>query len=77
MRKPLGNEICRGELTLPFREAVQVGNTVYLSGFLAMDQSGKIVGDDIERQTALCFERIAEVLERYGLGLDGIFKVTA
>lgn len=77
MRKDLGNQFFRGEQALPFREAIQVGDTVYLSGQLAFDEKGEILGDDIESQTARCIANIDSVLSGCNLGLADVYKVTA
>ena len=77
MRKPLGNQFYRGDQPLPFREAVRVGDVVYLSGQLAFGEHGEIVGETVSAQVQRCVANISDVLERCGLTLDDVFKVTA
>ena len=77
MIEPLGNQFFRGTRALPFREAVRVGEVVYLSGQLAFDTHGELVGDDITTQTRACIANITDVLHRCGLSLTDVFKVTA
>lgn len=75
--EPLGNQFFRGSHPLPFREAVKVSGVVYLSGQLAFDSEGQLVGDDIATQTHACIANIVDVLERCSLSLTDVFKVTA
>ena len=51
----------------PYSPGVNVGNTVYVSGVLAMDSDGKIVGEgDIKAQTRQVIESIKAVVEAAG-----------
>jgi aminoacrylate peracid reductase len=51
----------------PYSPGVKVGNTVYVSGVLAMDSDGKIVGEgDIKAQTRQVIESIKAVVEAAG-----------
>ncbi len=77
MIEPLGNQFFLGTQALPFREAVRVGEIVYLSGQLAFDGNGVLVGDDIATQTHACIANISDVLNRCGLSLANVFKVSA
>ena len=60
---------------MPFSEAVQVGNMLYLSG-----QVGNIPGEinvvsgGIGPETRQTMENIKEVLERYGSSMDQVVK---
>jgi reactive intermediate/imine deaminase len=60
---------------MPFSEAVQVGNMLYLSG-----QVGNIPGEmnvvpgGIGHETRQTMENIKEVLERYGSSMDQVVK---
>lgn len=77
MRKPLGKRFYRGQQAMPFREAVQIDNVVYLSGQLAFGEDGRLVGSDVASQTRQTFVNIERVLSGCGLTLDDVFKVTA
>jgi reactive intermediate/imine deaminase len=61
---------------LPFSEAVQVGNLLFLSGQLGLDADGKLVPGGIGPETRRTLENIRAVLERHGSSLDRIVKVT-
>jgi aminoacrylate peracid reductase len=51
----------------PYSPGVKVGNTVYVSGVLAMDGDGNIVGEgDIKAQTRQVIEAIKAVVEAAG-----------
>jgi reactive intermediate/imine deaminase len=61
---------------LPFSEAVQVGNLLYLSGQLGLGADGKLVRGGIGPETRQAMENVRAVLERHGSSLDRIVKVT-
>ncbi|MGE4334841.1 MAG: RidA family protein [Pigmentiphaga sp.] len=61
---------------LPFSKAVRIGNTVHLSGVLALDANGNLAGDSTAEQTRAVLESIATVLSEMGSGLDRVVKVT-
>jgi aminoacrylate peracid reductase len=51
----------------PYSPGVRVGNTVYVSGVLAMDSAGNTVGEgDIKAQTRQVIESIKSVVEAAG-----------
>ncbi|CAA9394327.1 MAG: RidA/YER057c/UK114 superfamily protein [uncultured Rubrobacteraceae bacterium] len=53
------------------------GRTVYVSGQVAMDAEGDVVGEgDAKAQTQKVLENVAVVLEEAGGSLDDIVKVT-
>jgi reactive intermediate/imine deaminase len=62
--------------SFPLSEAVRVGNTLYLSGQIGMDSSGKLVSGGIVPETRQTMENIKATLERYGSSLDHIIKAT-
>jgi 2-iminobutanoate/2-iminopropanoate deaminase len=59
----------------PFSEAVQVGQTLYLSAMIGLDGEGKLA-EGFEPQVHWIMKNTAEILERYGLGLEHVFKAT-
>jgi reactive intermediate/imine deaminase len=59
---------------VPFSAAVRVGNTLYLSGQLGVDASGKLVPGGIVAETRQTLENIKTTLERHGSSLDHIVK---
>jgi reactive intermediate/imine deaminase len=60
---------------LPFSDAVQVGDVLYLSGALG-NVPGKmeLVAGGIEGETRQMFGNIARTLEQNGLSFDDVFK---
>ena len=61
---------------LPLSQARQVGNTVYVSGQIAYDANGNLVGEgDMRAQTRQVFENIRTVLESAGSSLKDIVKI--
>ncbi len=66
-----------GNSSLPFSEAVQVGDMLYLSGQLGTDSSGRLVPGGIGPETRQALTNIASILERHGSSLDRVVKCTA
>ena len=62
---------------LPLSQAKQIGNTIYVSGQIAYDSDGKLVGEgDMKVQTRQVFDNIRDVLESAGSSLKDIVKIT-
>jgi reactive intermediate/imine deaminase len=61
---------------LPFAEAVQVGDLLFLSGQIGLDGSGKLVGGGVGAETRQAMENVRAALERRGSSLDRVVKVT-
>lgn len=60
----------------PYSQAVQVGNTVYLSGQTPIDPAtGELVVGDISTQARQVFENLKAVLAAAGLGFDNVARV--
>ena len=60
--------------TLPFSPAVKVGNTLYLSGQLGTDSTGKLVAGGIEAETRQTLTNIKRLLEANGSSMDRVVK---
>ena len=61
----------------PYSQAVWAGDTLYLSGQIAINPSiGKLVSGGIEEQTTQIFHNMTEVLKAANLTLDNIVKTT-
>lgn len=51
----------------PYSPGTKAGNTVYVSGMLALDANGQVVGPgDIKTQTRVALDSIKEVIEEAG-----------
>jgi 2-iminobutanoate/2-iminopropanoate deaminase len=61
---------------LPFSEAVEVGNLVFLSGQIGSGADGKLVAGGIRAETKQTMANIAAVLQRLGLSMDRVVKAT-
>lgn len=62
--------------SLPFSEAVRVGNMLYLSGQIGVDSAVKLVPGGVAAETRQTMDNIKAVLERHGCTLDHVVKVT-
>jgi enamine deaminase RidA (YjgF/YER057c/UK114 family) len=61
----------------PASAAIKVGNLVFISGQVALDQDGRVVGkDDIRAQSQHVFQALKTILEEAGCGMDGLVKIT-
>ena len=59
-------------------QGVQVGNTVYVSGQVAFDPQGNLVGgDDMGAQARQVFVNIQAVLAEAGATMEDVVKITA
>jgi 2-iminobutanoate/2-iminopropanoate deaminase len=65
-----------GENTLPFSEAVRVGDMLYLSGQLGTDSTGRLVPGGIGPETRQTLTNIAAILQRHGSSLEQVVKCT-
>jgi reactive intermediate/imine deaminase len=61
---------------LPFSDAVRVGNMLYLSGSIGIDDSMHVVPGGIEAETRQIMANVTKVLERNGSSLDHVIKAT-
>jgi len=55
-------------------DAVQVGDTIWVSGKVGIDQGGKIE-EGIEQQSRSAFQRIQDTLKHAGASLDDIVEI--
>jgi len=59
----------------PYSQAVQVGNTIYLSGQIAIDpETGEMAENDIQKQTTQVLQNIEAVLETAGFSLKDVVQ---
>jgi 2-iminobutanoate/2-iminopropanoate deaminase len=60
-----------------FTDAVRAGGFLHLSGIVAVDGEGRLVGeDDVVAQTRQVFENMRAVLAAGGCGFKDVVKVT-
>jgi len=61
---------------LGYSQGVRVGNVVYVSGQVALDSDGNVVGKgDFAAQTRRVFENLRSVLKSVGGDLDDIVRI--
>ena len=61
---------------LPLAQARQIGNTIYVSGQVAYNAEGQLVGEgDMKAQTRQVFDNIKAVLATAGVGMADIIKI--
>ena len=59
-----------------YSRAVKVGNTVEVSGTVATDEDGSLVGEgDAYRQTAYIYQKISAVLQKAGATMEHVVRV--
>ena len=62
---------------VPSSMGVKVGDTIYVSGHVAQDANGKVVGKgDMAAQTRQVFANIEAVLAEAGATLEDVVKIT-
>lgn len=60
-----------------FTDAVRAGELLFVSGIVAVDSEGRLVGgDDVVAQTRQVFENMRVVLASAGCGFENVVKVT-
>ncbi|MBO7710107.1 MAG: RidA family protein [Lachnospiraceae bacterium] len=61
----------------PYSQAVQAGNTIYVSGQLPIDPAtGAFAGEDIASQTRQSLTNIRNILEAAGTDMKSVVKTT-
>ncbi len=61
-----------------FSQAIQIGNAVYVSGQVALDAEGNVVGKgDMKAQTRQALENVKTVLQAAGASMSDVVKITA
>ena len=59
----------------PYNQAILSGNTLYLSGQIALSpQTGCLVGDNIKEQTLQCLTNINSILQEAGFDKSDIVR---
>ncbi len=60
----------------PYTQAVQYGNTIFLSGQIGIDRTGEFVSEDVVQQTNQAMKNIGFVLKEAGLSYENIIKTS-
>lgn len=68
---PVEGKVC------PFAKAIQIGETLYISGQVGIDRTIKSFPEDIGEQTKQCILNLNTVLESCGFTLEEVVKVKA
>ncbi len=63
-----------GGQNLPFCQATKAGGFVFVSGQVAMDETGEIIMGGIVPQTHKTMQNIIAILEKAGCGLEHVVK---
>ena len=61
---------------LPFSDAVRVGDLLFLSGQLGVDENMKLVPGGIQAETKAVMEHIKRIVEANGSSMDRVVKCT-
>ena len=59
-----------------YTDAVLADGLLFVSGCVALDAEGRLVGDDVVAQTRQVFANIGAILEAAGAGFADVVKVT-
>ena len=61
----------------PYSQAIQAGNTIYVSGQLPIDPAtGAFAGEDIKAQTRQSLTNIKNILNQAGTDMSAVVKTT-
>lgn len=72
-KQVIGGQSAQG---LPYSRAYRAGDLVFLSGQVALDETGQVVKGGIERQTRQVLRTIEAVLADAGCSLADVIKTT-
>lgn len=60
----------------PYSQAVLAGNTLYVSGQIALDPAGNLLSGNIEKETDQVMKNIGAILKAAGMDYSHIVKCT-
>jgi 2-iminobutanoate/2-iminopropanoate deaminase len=61
----------------PYSQAVKAGNTLYVSGQIALDpETGELINENITEETHAVMKNLEAVLRAAGFGFDNVVKCT-
>lgn len=58
----------------PISSALRVGDTIFLSGQIGIDEKGAVVPGGIGGQTRACLEKIGDILATYGASMSDVVQ---
>ena len=59
----------------PYNQAIQSGNTLYISGQIPMDSTtGELISGDIKKETTQCMQNLQVILEEAGMSFENVVK---
>lgn len=58
----------------PYSHAAWAGDTLFVSGQIALDQDGKLHTENIQTETTRVLENVKTIVTEAGLGMDHIVK---
>ena len=60
----------------PYSQAVKHGDLIFCSGQIALNKTGEIAGETIDKQTHQVIHNLKAVLESAGSGIEKVIKTT-
>ena len=61
----------------PYSQGIKVGNFVFVSGQGPFDpKTGNVMGSDVESQTRQTLQNVKAIIERAGLSMDDVVRMT-
>ncbi len=60
----------------PYSQAVKLGNTLFVSGQLGLNEAGQFPGEDVASQARQSLDNLQAILEAAGLTMDDVVKAT-
>jgi 2-iminobutanoate/2-iminopropanoate deaminase len=60
----------------PYSQATKLGNLIFVSGQVALNQETKQIEGDIKQQTHTVLTNLSKILEAAGSGMDNVLKTT-
>jgi len=61
----------------PYSQAVLAGDTLYVSGQIALDpETGKVIDESIEKETAQVMKNLSEVLKAADMNFSNVVKTS-
>jgi 2-iminobutanoate/2-iminopropanoate deaminase len=76
IRKKIINSISAPSPIGPYSQAILVGGTLYVSGQIALNLEGKIVNDDIKKETHQVMKNLEAILIEASMTFSQVVKCT-